>query len=188
MNRKPFMPKATAVWLVENTALTFEQIAEFCGLHLLEVKSIADGQVASNILGMDPIADGTLTQEEIEKCLQNPKSRLQMRHSIYDSVVVTQKHSTKYTPIARRREKPNAIFWILKYYPEMTDSQIVKLIGTTKNTIQAIRDKVYWNMKNLKPQDPILLGICSQIELDVAINVAMKKRKESKVEDNANAN
>lgn len=164
----PIMPKATAVWLIENTSLTFEQIATFCGIHELEVKGIADGEVAGSILGLDPIASGQLTRLEIERCSKDPKARLQLSKSAAYEIVTgnRKKKQAKYTPIARRQDKPDAIFWLLKNCPSISDSQIVKLIGTTKSTISTIRDRSHWNMKNIRPRDPVLLGICSQIELD----------------------
>jgi len=162
----PILPKATAIWLIENTGLTFKQIADFCAIHELEVKGIADGDVAHGIQGLDPISGGQLTSEEIARCSLDPNARLKLSQSIAYNLNKKKNKATKYTPIARRQDKPDAIYWIIKNCPEMQDGQIVKLIGTTKSTIEAIRDRSHWNMKNIRPRDPVLLGICSQIELD----------------------
>ncbi len=161
------MPKSTAVWLVENTALTFKQIANFCGLHELEIKGIADGDVAKGIVGMDPIASGQLTKAEIDRCTANPQASL-ILNVIEAGVAAPKKKSNKakYTPIARRRDKPDAIFWLIKNYPDISDNQIKKLIGATKHTIEAIRNRTYWNIAELRPKDPVLLGICTQQEID----------------------
>lgn len=168
----PILPKATAIWLVDNTTLTFQQIADFCGMHQLEVKGIADGEVAHGIMGLDPIAGGQLTREEIERCSQNPNAKLHLNtNSAYD-LVIKKKKQTKYTPIARRQDKPDAIYWLLKNCPEIQDNQVIKLIGTTKSTIAAIRDRSHWNIKNIRPRDPVLLGLCSQTELDRVVEHA----------------
>lgn len=164
----PLMPKATAVWLVENTALSFEQIAEFCGMHPLEVQGIADGEVAGGIRGMDPLANGQLNMDEIKRVEADPKARLQILGTAKQYI----SHKTKgsrYTPVARRQDKPDAIAWLVKHFPAMTDAQIAKLIGTTKNTIGAVRGKTHWNSNNIKPRDPVLLGLCSQTHLDAAV-------------------
>lgn len=162
----PLLPKATAVWLIENTSLTFKQIAEFCGLHELEIKGIADGEVATGIAGLDPVAGGQLTYEEIERCSQDKEAKLQLAQSVvYDLAVKKKKHS-KYTPIVRRQDKPDAVYWLLKNCPNIQDRDIIKLIGTTKSTILALRERTHWNMKNIRPRDPVLLGLCSQVELD----------------------
>lgn len=161
----PILPKATAIWLVENTTLTFKQIADFCGIHELEVQGIADGEVAQGIQGLDPISGGQLTKEEIDRCSRDSNAKLKLSDSIVYHIT-KKKTQVKYTPIARRQDKPDAIYWIIKNCPEMPDGQIVKLIGTTKSTIEAIRDRSHWNMKNIRPRDPVLLGICTQIELD----------------------
>ncbi len=165
----PLMPRAVAVWLVDNTSLTFKQIAEFCGLHILEVKGIADGEVAKGVVGCNPVAMGQVTKEEIEAC-QNDSNRIPKLVScagIGDKVA--RRRSVRYTPVARRRDKPDAVCWILKYCSEMHDSQIAKLIGTTKATIAAVRNKEHWNSSNIKPRDPVLLGLCTQADLDEAI-------------------
>lgn len=173
---KPLMPKATAVWLIDNTTLTFEQISNFCGLHILEVKGIADGEVASGITGMSPVTAGQLTSEEIELCQKNPTRTPTLSDSARRHIEVKKKKkkTAKYTPVARRQDKPDAIAWITKNYPEMSTAQIEKLIGTTKNTINAIRERSHWNITNIKPRDPVLLGLCSQVELDKAVSRIVK--------------
>jgi len=163
----PLMPKATAVWLLENTALTFEQISKFCGMYILEVEALANDE-NNTITGLDPIATRQLTAEEIERCTQDPYAFLQL--SVLHVDRFAKKTGAKYTPLSRRQDKPNAISWILKNHPHMSESQIVRLIGTTKSTIQAIRDKTHWNIQNIKPQSPILLGLCSQEELDAVVS------------------
>jgi len=171
---KPLMPKATAVWLVDNTKLTFDQIADFCGLHPLEVKGIADGDVAQGIKGLDPVAAGQLTREEIERAERDSSLRLHMsqaKHSAPESKS-TSRRGPRYTPVSRRQDRPNAIAWLVRHHPELTDAQISKLVGTTKSTISAIRDRSHWNMANIKPADPVTLGLCSQIELDFAVQKA----------------
>lgn len=165
----PLMPKATAVWLVENTALSFEQIAEFCGMHSLEVQGIADGEVSGGIRGLDPIANGQLSMDEIRRCEGDPKARLEILGTAKQYITQKTKGS-RYTPVARRQDKPDAIAWLIKNFPLMTDAQIAKLIGTTKNTIQAVRGKTHWNSGNIKPRDPVLLGLCTQTHLDAAVN------------------
>ncbi len=172
----PLMPKATAVWLVENTTLTFDQIAEFCGLHPLEVQAIADGEVAVQMMGLDPIANGQTTLAEIERCQKDGDARLKLSaHAVPVSVV---KHKgPRYTPIAKRQDKPDAISWILKAHPELSDSQISKLIGTTKPTIAAVRDRSHWNSPNIKPRHPVGLGLCTLPELDQAVQRATKGKK-----------
>lgn len=174
-DRKPLMPKATAVWLVENTSLTFEQIAELCGLHNLEVKGIADGDVAQGIKGQDPISSGQLTREEIARAEANPKYRLRLAEPKYEMPVVKTKKGPRYTPVSRRHDRPNAVLWLLRNHPELKDSQIMRLVGTTKPTIAAIRDRTHWNSANLQPQDPVTLGLCSQIDLDAEVRKASKR-------------
>jgi len=164
----PLMPKATAVWLVENTALSFEQIAEFCGMHPLEVQGIADGEVSGGIRGLDPTANGQLAPEEIARCEKDPKARLEILGTAKQYIAQKTKGS-RYTPVARRQDKPDAIAWLIKHFPQMNDAQIGKLVGTTKNTIQAVRGKTHWNSGNIKPRDPVLLGLCSQTHLDAAV-------------------
>jgi hypothetical protein len=167
----PLMPKATAVWLVENTTLTFEQIGAFCGMHSLEVQGIADGEVAVGIIGFDPVANGQLTRESLEKAQQDPKIQLRLNEKAEQFLASKAKaKGGRYTPVARRQDKPDAVAWFLKFYPSIPDAQIIKLIGTTKNTINAVRDRTHWNSPNLKPRDPVLLGLCTQTRLDEAIN------------------
>jgi uncharacterized protein len=165
----PLMPKATAVWLVENTALSFEQIAEFCGMHPLEVQGIADGDVSGGIRGLDPVASGQLTLDEIARCEKDPKARLQILNTAKQYISKKTKGS-RYTPVARRQDKPDAIAWLVKNYPTLSDAKIAKLVGTTKNTIEAVRGKTHWNSGNIKPRDPVLLGLCTQTHLDAAIS------------------
>ncbi|WP_016917578.1 cell cycle transcriptional regulator TrcR [Rickettsia honei] len=163
----PLLPKATAIWLIENTSLTFKQIADFCGIHEFEIKGMADGEVAQSIKGLNPIANGQLTLEEIERCSKDPNVNLQISYSPADELMNNQKKQrAKYTPIARRQDKPDAIYWLLSNYPNIQDHQIIKLIGTTKITIDAIRTRSHWNMNSIRPRDPVLLGICSQIDLN----------------------
>ena len=172
----PLMPKATAVWLVENTALTFEQIAEYCGLHPLEVKGIADGEVAQGIVGHDPITAGQLLREEIERCAADPKARLRMAIRQIPQPKPRTK-GPRYTPVSRRQDKPDAIAWLLRNHPELTDAQIGRLIGTTKTTIGSIRERSHWNSSNIKPVDPVTLGLCTQIELDEVVASAAQRQR-----------
>ena len=166
----PLMPKATAVWLVENTMLTFEQIGDFCGMHPLEVQGIADGEVAVGIIGQDPVSSGQLTAENIASCEKSPKAKLEMTTSAEKFIVSKNKvKGGRYTPVARRQDKPDAVAWFLKFHPTIPDAQIVKLIGTTKNTINSVRTRTHWNSANLKPRDPVLLGLCTQTRLDEAV-------------------
>ncbi|RFB04868.1 DUF1013 domain-containing protein [Parvularcula marina] len=175
MSDRPLMPKATAVWLIDNTALSFDQIADFCGLHSLEVKGIADGDVAAGVRGIDPISQHQLTREEIEKGEKDEDYRMKLSKP-KTIVAAPKKKAPRYTPLSRRQERPNAIAWIVRNHPEVPDSQIAKLLGTTKTTIQAIRDKSHWNSSNLEPQDPVALGLCSQFDLDMAVSKASEKR------------
>jgi len=175
-NNKPLMPKATAVWLVDNTSLTFDQVADFCGLHPLEVKGIADEDVAKGIRGMDPVSAGQLTREQIEAAEKNPALRLKMAPPKHKMPPVKQKKAPRYTPVSKRQDKPDAVYWILRNHPEITDADIIKLIGTTKATIQKIRERSHWNATNLKAVDPVTLGLCSQLELDLAVSRASAKR------------
>ena len=191
MDRSPLMPKATAVWLVDNTSLTFEQIAEFCGLHVLEVKGIADGDVAHGIKGMDPISSGQLSREEIAEAELNPQHRLKLSEPKVEVPVVKTKRGPRYTPVSRRQDRPNAILWLLKNHPELKDSQIMRLVGTTKPTIIAIRERSHWNSPNLVAQDPVTLGLCSQIDLDAEVKKAAarleRERKEAGLTEPARA-
>ncbi|QIG46903.1 DUF1013 domain-containing protein [Nordella sp. HKS 07] len=175
MSRAPLMPKATAVWLVENTALTFRQIADFCGLHELEVKGIADGDVAQGIKGLDPVTGGQLTREEIEKGEKDAEYRLRLLEPKVNIAIQKSTKGPRYTPVSKRGDRPDAIAWLLRYHPELPDSQIMKLVGTTKTTIAAIRDRTHWNAPNIKPVDPVSLGLCSQIDLDFAVQRAARK-------------
>jgi hypothetical protein len=172
----PLMPKATAVWLVQNTALTFDQIADFCGLHQLEVQAIADGEVALQMQGLDPVANGQTTAAEIERCQNNPDARLTLAATAVPEVLFKHR-GPRYTPIAKRQDKPDAIFWLTKNHPEVTDAQISKLIGTTKPTIAAIRERSHWNSPNIKPRHPVSIGLCSMAELDAVIARANRGKK-----------
>ena len=178
----PLMPKATAVWLVENTALTFEQIAEFCGLHALEVQAIADGEVAAQMQGLDPVANGQITAEEIKRCEQDPTARLELAKEALPEPLVKHK-GPRYTPISKRQDKPDAIAWLLKNHPELSDGQISKLVGTTKPTIAAVRDRTHWNAPNIKPRHPVALGLCTLPELEAAVQRASKGKRRAVVDD-----
>ena len=169
----PLMPKATAVWLIDNTGLTFEQIADFCGLHMLEVQGIADGEVAMGIQGMDPVTSGELTREEIVRCEGDPKAKLKAAKSDLPQPVKRTK-GPRYTPVAKRQDKPDGIAWLVRHHPELKDSQIARLIGTTKTTIQAVRERTHWNSPNIRPRDPVLLGLCGQVDLNAAVEKARK--------------
>ncbi|MGH6803215.1 MAG: DUF1013 domain-containing protein [Methyloceanibacter sp.] len=182
MDRAPLMPKATAVWLVDNSSLTFEQIAEFCGLHVLEVKGIADGDVAHGIKGMDPISSGQLSREEIAAAELNPSHRLKLSEPKVEVPEVKTKRGPRYTPVSRRQDRPNAILWLLKNHPELKDSQIMRLVGTTKPTIIAIRERGHWNSPNLVAQDPVTLGLCSQIDLDAEVKKAASRLERERKE------
>ena len=165
---RPLMPKATAVWLVENTALTFEQIAEFCDLHLLEVQAIADDEVAVGMQGLDPVTNSQLVQEEIDRCAADPTARLKL--AISDIPMPSPRPTgARYTPVSKRQDKPDAIDWLLQHHPELSDQQISRLLGTTKTTITAVRQRTHWNASNIKPRNPVELGLCSQEELDRAL-------------------
>ncbi len=175
---QPLMPKATAVWLVENTTLSFQQIADFCGLHPLEVQGIADGEVAIGIVGLDPALNGQLTREEILRCEADPAARLKMaKHDI--PLPAPRTKGPRYTPVSKRQDKPDAVAWLVRHHPELTDAQISKLIGTTKQTIAAVRDRTHWNSPNLRPRDPVLLGLCSQNDLNNAVLRARKSQEKA---------
>lgn len=176
MSNAPLMPKATAVWLVENTALTFDQIAEFCKLHPLEVKGIADGEVAAGIKGQDPTVSGQITREEIERGERDTNHRLRLAEPKVKIPVTKVKKGPRYTPVSRRQDRPNAILWLVKNHPELKDAQIMRLVGTTKTTIAAIRDRTHWNTQQLTPMDPVMLGLCTQIDLDFEVSRASKDR------------
>jgi len=173
MANLPMMPKATAVWLVDNTTLTFEQVAAFCGLHPLEVQAIADGEVAVGMAGLDPIANDQLTAEEIKRCEGDPKARLELSKSDIP-LPQTRAKGARYTPVSKRQDKPDGIAWLLRTFPELTDAQIGRLLGTTKPTITAIRDRTHWNSPNIRPRDPVDLGLCSRAELDEAVQKARR--------------
>lgn len=169
----PLMPKATAVWLVENTALSFDQIAAFCRLHPLEVKAIADGEAAQGIKGLDPIITGQLTRDEIERAQREPNYRLKLAERKV-KVPEVKRRGPRYTPVSRRQDRPNAILWLLRNHPELKDAAIMRLVGTTKTTIQQIRERTHWNAANLAPADPVTLGLCSQLDLDLEVQRASK--------------
>jgi hypothetical protein len=177
------MPKATAVWLVESTALTFEQIADFCALHPLEVKGIADGEVAQGIRGLDPVLMGQLTREEVERCEKDPTARLTLLVTENPQPQARGK-GPRYTPVTKRQDRPDAIAWLLRNHPELTDAQLCKLVGTTKPTIAQIRDRTHWNIQNIKPVDPVTLGLCSQIDLDDAVRKAAERKLKDELKRN----
>ena len=168
----PLMPHATASWLVDNTSLSFEQIAEFCGLHILEVQAMADDLASSKYTGRDPVHSGELTHQEIERGQADPNYALKMQRAPVD---VSRTKGPRYTPVSKRQDKPDGIAWIIRNHPEISDAQIGKLIGTTRNTINAIRERSHWNIANIQPKDPVTLGLCSQRELDAAVARAAKK-------------
>src|ERR671938_1487911 len=172
MTNQPLMPKATAVWLVENTALSFDQIADFCKLHPLEVKAIADGDAAQGIKGLDPVLTGQLSREEIEKGVRDPDYRLKLLDPKVRLPEAKKKKGPRYTPVSRRQDRPNAILWLVRNHPELKDAQIMRLVGTTKTTIQSVRERTHWNAANLTPMDPVSLGLCSQIDLDTEVRKA----------------
>ena len=174
-DRRPLMPKSTAVWLVDNTSLSFEQIAEFCGMHLLEVKGIADGDVAAGIKGMDPVSSGQLTREMIKRAEEDPSYKLRLAEPKLEIPQVKTKRGPRYTPVSRRHDRPNAVLWLLRNHPELKDSQLMRLVGTTKPTIEQIRERTHWNSANLVPQDPVTLGLCSQTDLDAEVGKAAKR-------------
>lgn len=173
------MPKATAVWLIDNTGLTFKQISEFCSLHILEVEGIADGDVASGIRGADPISNGQLAREEIEKGEKDPSYALKPEvfdnNPIQTSTTKKKRKGPRYTPLSRRQDRPDAIAWLVRKHPEVSDAQISKLIGTTKPTIKAIRERTHWKISTINPTDPVSLGLCSQIDLDETVKIAAEK-------------
>ncbi|MFZ0558183.1 MAG: cell cycle transcriptional regulator TrcR [Methylovirgula sp.] len=176
MDNTPLMPKATAVWLVENTSLSFEQIANFCKLHPLEVKGIADGEVAAGIKGHDPITSGQLTREEIAAAERDPDHQLQLAQPKVRLPEAKRPRGPRYTPLSRRQDRPNAILWLVRNHPELKDAQIMRLVGTTKTTLQSIRNRTHWNSQALTPMDPVTLGLCSQMDLDFEVNRAAKER------------
>ncbi|MBL8549331.1 MAG: DUF1013 domain-containing protein [Hyphomonadaceae bacterium] len=182
MTQNVLMPKATAVWLIEQTSLAFDQVADFCGLHPLEVQGIANEDVAKGIRGVDPIAGGFLSREEIDKAEANPKYRMKPLAPKRIDIPQPKKKGARYTPVARRQDRPDAIAWFLRNHPEVADAKIVRLIGTTKSTIEQVRSRTHWNSSNLKPVDPVSLGLCTQIELDqvVAEAAAAKARADAR--------
>ena len=182
MSTQPLMPKGTAVWLVENTALSFDQIANFCKLHPLEVKAIADDEGAQSIIGRDPIVTGQLTREELAKGEADPNYRLKLAEAKVHLPEPKRKKGPRYTPVSRRQDRPNAILWLVRNHPELKDSQIMRLVGTTKSTIESVRSRTHWNAATLQPLDPVTLGLCSQIELDHEVARAAKE-KPAKVEE-----
>ena len=171
----PIMAKATAVWLVDNTTLTFKQIADFCGLHDLEVQGIADGDVAAGVKGFDPIANNQLTQDEIDKGIADKRYKLKLKHNAA-AVGEEKRRGPRYTPLSKRQDRPASILWLVKFHPELSDGQVSKLVGTTKPTINAIRERTHWNIQNIQPIDPVALGLCKQSELDAAVQKANAKR------------
>ncbi len=175
------MPKATAVWLVDNSSLTFEQIADFCGLHTLEVKGIADDEVARDIRGADPISNGQLTREELDAAQADPNYRLRAQKSRHAELLKPPKKTPRYTPVSRRQDRPDAIAWFVRNHPEISDALIAKTLGTTKATIEQVRNRTHWNAANIKPVDPVSLGLVSQLELDALV----KKAAEKKTKDDA---
>ena len=171
---KPIMAKATAVWLVDNTTLSFKQIGDFCGLHELEVQGIADGDVAAGVKGFDPIANNQLTQDEIDVAEKDPGHKLKLKFNPA-AVGEEKRRGPRYTPLSKRQDRPASILWLVKFHPELTDGQISKLVGTTKPTIQAIRERTHWNISNIQPIDPVALGLCKQSELDAVVQKAAAK-------------
>lgn len=172
---KPLMSKATAVWLVDNTTLTFKQVADFCGLHELEVQGIADGDVATGVKGFDPVGNNQLDPGEIEKGQKDPAYRLKLKFNA-SAVGEEKRRGPRYTPLSKRQDRPAAILWLVKFHPELTDGQVGKLVGTTKPTILAIRERTHWNINNITPIDPVALGLCKQTELDAAVQIAVRKK------------
>ena len=173
----PLMPKATAIWLVENTSLSFRQIGNFCGMHELEIKGIADGEVGAGIKGLNPITNNQLTKEEIERCSNDSDLELKIITNEISAKTEQSKKKKKYTPLSKRQDRPDAVYWLIRNHPELKDSQVARLVGSTKSTIDAIRNRTHWNMANIRPQDPIGLGLCRQIELDEAIAKAERSMK-----------
>ena len=176
MSHAPLMPKATAVWLVDNTGLSFDQVADFCKMHPLEIRAIADGDAAQGIKGMDPISTGQLTRDEIEKAEKDFDYRLKLQDSKVALPPAAKKKGPRYTPVSRRHERPSAILWLVRNHPELKDSAIMRLVGTTKTTIASVRERTHWNASQLTPMDPVTLGLCSQIELDFEVQRAAKEK------------
>tara|TARA_B100000945_G_C20416716_1_gene615548 strand:+ start:2458 stop:3084 length:627 start_codon:yes stop_codon:yes gene_type:complete len=180
MSDGPFMPKATAVWLVENTTLSFKQIANFCKLHELEIKGIADGDVAKGIKAYNPILAGQLTREEVDLCSKDQDRSLKLNKKKEDIVVSEERKKTKYTPISKRKDRPDSVLWLLKNFPQLSDGQIAKLVGSTKGTVSLIRNRTFWNFSNLTARDPVILGLCSQLNFEKAIGKANRKKEREK--------
>ncbi len=172
---KPLMAKATAVWLVDNTTLSFSQIAAFCGMHELEVQGIADGDVAAGVKGFDPVANNQLDPVEIERGQKDPAYRLKLKFNAA-AVGEEKRRGPRYTPLSKRQDRPAAILWLVKFHPELSDGQVGKLVGTTKPTIQSIRERTHWNIANIQPIDPVALGLCRQSELDMAVQQAARRK------------
>ncbi len=179
----PLMPKATAVWLIKNTKLSFLQIAEFCHMHLLEIQALADGE-KGNISEIDPIVSGQITKTDLARCEKDPSARLFLKANLGTKHITKKKSAKKYIPLVSRQNKPDAVFWLIKQEQDLEDREVVKLIGTTKSTVLAIRNKTYWNYQNLKPRDPVLLNLCSQTDLNTVLQNA-KKRKIAMVQTNS---
>ena len=176
MSNGPFMPKATAVWLVENTTLSFKQIADFCNLHELEIKGIADGDVAVGIKAYNPILAGQLTREEIDDCSNDPQKALKLSNKNEEVVVISkERKKVKYTPLSKRKDRPDSILWLTKNFPQLSDGQIAKLVGSTKGTVLSIRNRTVWNFSSLTARDPVILGLCSQAQFDKAIQKANRR-------------
>jgi len=176
---QPLMPMATAVWLVDNTALSFKQIADFCDIHELEIQGIADGTIATHMVGQDPIANGQLTQEEIDRCQADQAASLVLMEPSIETRSRTK--GPRYTPLSKRQDKPSAIAWLVRNHPELADAQICRLVGTTKPTIQAIRDRTHWNSSNITPNDPVGLGLCKQSELDDVVRIAHERAEKARI-------
>ena len=183
---QPMMPKATALWLIENTALSFDQIADFCGIHSLEVQALADGDVLGGMAPLDPVLNNQVTAEEIKRCEADPEARLRFVRTEMPQPQARAK-GARYTPISKRQDKPDGIAWLVKNHPELTDAQICKLLGTTKNTIAAVRDRTHWNSQNIRPRDPVDIGLCTYMDLNKLVEsararAAAKKGEEAKRE------
>ena len=180
MTNGPFMPKATAVWLVENTTLSFKQIANFCNLHELEIKGIADGDVAKGIKAYNPILAGQLTREEIDLCSKDSDRYLKLNKKTEDVVVSKERKKVKYTPLSKRKDRPDSVLWLVKNFSKLKDGQIAKLVGSTKGTVSLIRNRTYWNLSSLTPRDPVILGLCSQLQFEKALEKADRRIKRDK--------
>ena len=180
MSEAPFMPKATAVWLVENTTLSFKQIANFCNLHELEVKGIADGDVAKGIKAYNPILAGQLTREEIDLSSKDHERPLELFKKSQEVVVSKERKKVKYTPLSKRKDRPDTVLWLVKNFPQLSDGQVAKLVGSTKSTVGLIRNRSYWNFSNLTAKDPVILGLCSQLQFEKAVEKADRRVKREK--------